>query len=245
MQPTILNKVVSLFLIGGISVLGVSAVAWRHLGPFKPSDQLKMLLGLAGGNTLAVIGGLLAISLTAVLGTACESLTDIIIRPLVKRAAKSERWCARLRQAGSFRYHQFWLDAFREVVSSDPTYKKMPCEGNIHGWAVGILYGSKQAESIAWGESHYSTYVMASNLALLSGFLAFYVVLLVVRGWCTLWSGIAWTLIAFGLFYMFLSLSLDRYLYSYQVAMRQSVVALLQNRGSVKLDKGEMALKSI
>ncbi len=231
MQPTILNKVVSLFLIGGISALGLLALVWRHFGPLVPPTDLTALLQLVGGNALAVIGGLLTISLAAVCGTACESLTDILIRPLVKAAAKSQLWSELLRQAGTFEYHRFWSDEFTRVLSSDPTYRDMHYKENLHGVAVGILYGSKQPESISWGESHYATYVMASNLALLSGGLFIYVLYLIKSDWCTLESGRAWLVIAFVLFYMFLSLSLDRYLYSYQTAMRQAVVALRQSRG--------------
>ena len=95
-----------------------------------------------------------------------------------------------------------------------------------------MLYNSKQGESIAWGESHYSTYVMSSNLTLLSGMLFFYVLGLTVSGWCAVASGIIWILASLVLFYALFALSLDRYLYSYQVAMRQSVVALLQSRAA-------------
>jgi hypothetical protein len=241
MQPTTLNKVVSLFLIGGICVIGIALIAWRHFGPLTPSKELEALLKLTGSNTLAVIGGLLVLSLAAVCGTVCESLTDVVIRPRVIRAAKSKKWCARLGQSGAFKYHRFWRTEFRRVVLADRTYRSFPYKRNIHGLAVGMLYSSKQGESIAWGESHYSTYVMSSNLALLSGMLFFYVLGLTVFGWCTLASGIIWIVASFALFCVLFALSLDRYLYSYQVAMRQSVVAFLQNRGAGNQASGAQA----
>src|SRR3954462_5686217 len=54
----------------------------------------------------------------------------------------------------------FWRSQFRRALLSDRVYRGFPYYKNMHGLAVGILYGSKQGESIAWGESHYSTYVM-------------------------------------------------------------------------------------
>src|SRR4051812_31794201 len=126
MPPTILNKVVSLFLIGGICIIVIALIAWRHLGPLAPSKELEVLLKLAGSNTLAVIGGLLVISLAAVCGTVCESLTDLVIRYPIKRAAKSKKWCALLGQSGAFKYHRFWRTEFRRVVLADRTYRSFP-----------------------------------------------------------------------------------------------------------------------
>jgi len=241
MQPTTLNKVVSLFLIGGICVLGIAVIAWRHFGPLTPSKQLTELLKLAGSNALAVIGGLLVISLAAVCGTICESLTDATIRRLVKRVSRSKKWCFRFGQAGVFKDHRFWRAEFRRALSADRTYRSFPYNRNIHGLAVGILYGSKQGESIAWGESHYSTYIMSSNLTLLSGILFLYVLFITVIGWCTLASGIIWTLVALVSFCALFALSLDRYLYSYLVAMRQSVVAFLQSKAAGNQTSGAQA----
>jgi hypothetical protein len=104
-----------------------------------------------------------------------------------------------------------------------------------------MLYSSKQGESIAWGESHYSTYVMSSNLTLLSGMFFLYVFSITVSGWCTLTSGIIWTLAALASFCALFALSLDRYLYSYLVAMRQSVVALLQSKAAGNQTSGAQA----
>jgi hypothetical protein len=111
----------------------------------------------------------------------------------------------------------------------------------MHGLAVGILYGSKQGESIAWGESHYSTYVMSSNLTFLSGIFLLYVLFITLIGWCTLASGIIWGLVALASFCALFAFSLDRYLYSYLVAMRQSVMALLQNRAAGNQTSGAQA----
>jgi hypothetical protein len=175
MHPTTLNKVVSLFLVGGIVVLGITTFAWRHFGPFKVSTELRSVLEALGDNTLAVVGGLLAISLAAVFGAACESLANLTVRLLIKRVARSQEWSRRLGQLGTFEYHRFWLGQFTRVVLVSETYKYFPKGENDHGIAVGILYASKQAESIAWAESHYSTYVMSSNLTLLAGILLLYV----------------------------------------------------------------------
>lgn len=227
MQLTTLNKVVSLFLTGGLVILGLSAMAWRH---FALRELLTTSLTLPKSleAPLAVIGGLLLISLAAAGGAACESLTDLTVRRLIKRAGDSEKWSSRLWQSKAFGYHEFWQEQFCQAVMRHEGFRKFPIDTNARGFAVGILYGSKQSEAIIWAETHYSTYVMVSNLTLLSASLFLYVTGLLLSGWCTWRSGISWIAISVGLALVFSSLALDRYLYSYQVAFRQSVVMLTE-----------------
>jgi hypothetical protein len=109
-------------------------------------------------------------------------------------------------------------------------FRGFPIASNARGFAVGILYGSKQGEAILWAETHYSTFVMASNLALLSLLSFLYVAILLICNWCTLLSGFSWLAISAGLIFVFSSLALDRYLYAYQVAFRQAMVMLTEER---------------
>jgi len=79
MQPTTLNKVVSLFLVGGLVVIGVATLLLKHLGTIELPEGLKELAEAGGEGFFAVVGGPLLLPVAAVAGAVCEGLTDSTI----------------------------------------------------------------------------------------------------------------------------------------------------------------------
>ena len=86
MQPTTLNKIVSLFLVGGLIVLGLAYLVLSNGWKITLPDALQTLFVGGGAGFYAVLGGLLLLPLAALLGVVCEAFTDILIRNFVS-------WC--------------------------------------------------------------------------------------------------------------------------------------------------------
>ncbi|HBL30230.1 MAG TPA: hypothetical protein DD490_25640 [Acidobacteria bacterium] len=125
--------------------------------------------------------------------------------------------------------HGFWKARFSEVTQETIWLRNLPDFGNDHGLAVAILYCKDREPAITWAESHYATYILVSNFAFLALAAQIYLLVAGFRGWFE-WPGIGWASLAVvTVLYSTLGLALDRYLYTYQVAMRQATVLLLMD----------------
>lgn len=227
MQPTTLNKIVSLFLVGGLIILGLAFVllsnGWKVVLP----GELQSLFVGGGAGFYAVVGGLLLLPLVALLGVVCEALTDILIRSFVSWAFDRRIVVGFFLQGRALDDYNFWLEKFKVVVQSSPALNNFTVAPNFKGTAVGLLYDSRQGEAISWAESHYATYVLATNFALLAVAAEIYIC---VAGSLSPLNGLssAWVTVALaGVFYSCMSLSFDRYLYSYQISLRQAAIILI------------------
>jgi len=227
MQPTTLNKVVSLFLVGGLVVIGLMAILLQHLDTIELPQGLRDLAEAGGEGFFAVIGGLLLLPIAAVAGAVCEGLTDSTIRRLVKWMTKRRVLVKFLCQGKILEAHDFWKARFRDAVKKTESLREFPDHDHDHGLAVGLLYHQSSEQAITWAESHYSTYVLVSNFAFLALVAQLYLLAAGIFGWLQ-WPSIGWASLAVvAVLYSSLGLSLDRYLYSYQVALRQAAVSLL------------------
>ena len=229
MQPTSLNKIVSLFLSGSLLLLGIAYVLLEH-APTKLSAELRKLPATGGDGFFAVVGALLLLPLIALAGAVCESLTDICIRRFIKWIAPGAFWNAILFQRNLKKTHDFWLVPFLTAAKESNFLAGLPVDENPHGVAVGLLYDNRQEEAVIWAESHYSTYILVSSFAFLALTGEFYLVWRLSFN-VLAWSQFLWATLVVGLvFYSCLSLALDRYSYSYQVALRQAVISLLKQK---------------
>jgi hypothetical protein len=227
MQPTTLNKIVSLFLVGGLAMIGAVALFLRHVGTIELPHGLRDLAEAGGEGFLAVISGLLLLPIASVAGAVCEGLTAPTIRRLIRWVAKKEYLVKFLCQGKVLEAHNFWKDQFRKSIREVGALRDFPEFDSDHGLAVGILYHKGQEQAITWTESHYSTYVLASNFAFLALLAQCYLVASGIFGWMH-WQGAGWaSLGVVAVLYSSLSLSLDCYLFSYQFALRQVTVSLL------------------
>jgi len=229
MQPTVINKIVSMFIAGGLVLLGVYYVLLSNGYTIIFPDKLKDSLGSGGQGFLAVVGGLLLLPLAALAGAVCEGLTDIFMRRLVKWIAERPAWIHFLSQGRAQESYKFWLDELKAALHKSDWLKTFSAEKNFHGIAVGLLYDSEREESIDWGASHYSTYILVTNFAFLAVAAQLYIIWQKIEGlgWCVFaWSTVGMLVV----FYSCLSFSLHRYLYSYEIAFRQSVITLLREQ---------------
>ena len=227
MQPTTLNNIVSLFLVGGLAMIGAVALLLRHAGTIELPRGLKDLAEAGGEGFFAVISGLLLLPIASMAGAVCEGMTAPTIRRLIKWIAKRKYLVRLLCQGQVFEAHNFWKDQFRKSLGEIGALHDFPDWDSDHGLAVGILYDKGQEQAITWTESHYSTYVLASNFAFLALLAQCYLIASGIFGWMQ-WQNAGWaSLGVVAVLYSSLGLSLDCYLFSYQFALRQATVSLL------------------
>jgi hypothetical protein len=229
MQPTTLNKVISLFLVGGLVFLVLAFILWDVNGPPRLPNGTADLMKQVGPAFLAVIGGLLVVSLATVLGVACEAFTDLTVRKILKAKAKNSGFAAFFGQGKLLKDHEYWRSVFNSSVSKHERLANSLPGYREHSLAVGLFYTSANNHAIEWVQSHYATYVLATNLAFISLVLEVYILIgvsLDLYSWAT---ALIVTCVLLPLAYSFFSHAMDRYLYSYQFPMRHGAVTLLMN----------------
>lgn len=136
MQLTTLNKVVSLFLVGGLVLLGGLCLGWRQLDTaFAASGRLSEFLVSKGTPLLVVAGALFLLSLAAAIGTACEILTALTVRRLLRKS-RSNRWLAAcFAQAKAFDNLMRWKEFFRSAAKDRSEFAEFVSTDNDQHWA--------------------------------------------------------------------------------------------------------------
>jgi uncharacterized MnhB-related membrane protein len=228
MQLTTLNKIVSLFLIGSLVVIGIVILLCLLVLPGQLLEQVSALKSAVGEGSMTVIAGVLFLALSAAGGALSESVTAVSIRRPIKamaRSANHSRWLGQSRGTADY---LFWRERFTQTVLKADAFTDVCASNHEEGVAVGILYWTRQAEAINWAEMHYSTYVLVSNLAFLSSVALLALPILAATGHCS-WAAAAWGMTAAtASLYAFSSMACDRLAYAYEVAFRQAVVTHLQ-----------------
>jgi hypothetical protein len=229
-QVSTLNKIVSIFLVGGLTLLASVCILWNHFGPFTLSNNLVTLLTACGDGLLAIAGGLLFISLAALAGTVTEALTDATTRKLIERAS-GRKWLAALfMQSEMFEARRFWKERFEIVASQEDLFSGFPLDTHGPALAAGVFYETAQEENLHWLESHYATFLVLTNLGFLTALGGVYVLALSFAGGVSILGVLLSTLSLLLLFWVFGSFALDRYLFTYIFALRQATVATILMR---------------
>ncbi|HEX3532014.1 MAG TPA: hypothetical protein VH988_33565 [Thermoanaerobaculia bacterium] len=241
MQPTTLNKIVSLFLVGGLVIFGIGAILLHQFGVDRLTDAIEPLAGEGGKTLFVVVSGILLLPVAAFAGAVSEGLTAMIIREPIRWIVRKNWALVFLRQTHAAKSYSFWKERFAEVAAASETLSGFPLGVNDRGIAVGLLYDKKLDSAIQWAESHYSMYVLASNFAFLSVIATVYLLL------TGTWPNKAWSILtAAGMLYALLGVSIDRYLYSYEVALRQGTLSLhaqSTSPSSAKTDCGDRPVR--
>jgi len=178
---------------------------------------------------LTVVGSLLIVSLAAVLGLVCEAFTDLTVRRFLKYAAKKDGLVSFFRQRELLEDHNRWQAMFNQALAKNKEVQRalLGAECGEPRSAGGFFYVTAKDSSIAWLDSHYATYYLASNLAFLAAIFQCYILVAAALQTYS-WHAIAVsTAILVAFFYAFCSLGIDRYLYSYMFIFRHSGLTLL------------------
>jgi hypothetical protein len=231
-QPTNLNKAVSLFLIGGVVLLIIGFVSLPTLDLGKLAELLKILGDKGGSNLLAVVGGLLVLSASVVGGALSEAVADLTLRALLRRFSENRALAGLLLQKSVLKSYRSWKKYFHEVVAADQRFAHVRAKVRERGLASGIMYASGNAEIINSTQSDYSTFLMVSNLACLSLILEIYVPCAACNHLYSWHTALCCTPLLIAFAYALTSMALHRYLYSYHVSFRHASMAILWDQAA-------------
>jgi hypothetical protein len=217
-----LNKVIALLIVGSIALLWIGILFWTPLSEFalKYKD-----LGNAGG---AVVAGLLFLAGSALVGSVIEALTDLTVRPLIKKARRQRSWARFFGQAVLHDDLAFWELFFREKAERNELFQHVvatqePALGRL---AWGILHKNSSKEHADWAATHHAMYYLAANLSVLLTLVAFSAFPMVAARGLGLLAFFLVAAVFVPCIYLLWSLAIDRYLYTYLVTFRFGVLYL-------------------
>lgn len=167
MPITTLNKVINLFLVGGVAVFFIGLLHWQQ---FK---SLAMGGAPSGDSEFWVVAALLFFPVTALLGAVIEGISGFTVQALLKKSRTSSRVAKVFLQHRAKDCLSVWRERLLIVAKDDQKYKWL-LESDpqreepwfIHSAAAGIFLQSAGPGHLEWLVQHYSTYVLASNMGL-------------------------------------------------------------------------------
>lgn len=233
MQIGSLNRIIATLVVGGV-LLGWGAWRWsnrlfEYASAHKAiSDSLSLFFFVMLFVVAAIIIGLLV-----------DAITDVLVREFVfKKWIHKRRLYWLFVQSEMFMWFEVFEHSFGKAAKERQSYFKYAMIDDsvrsryARGWssfnesefnrrmAAGLLLCNASKEQIDWLNSHHSTYLLSSNLVTV-----FVVMLAFEISESSFNLSTLWTLvIASIVIYSLVSLSLDRYLYSYILAFRFSLL---------------------
>jgi hypothetical protein len=226
MPITTLNRVIAIFIVGAVPV------AWLYLrwGGLIPNF----------GSVDTVFSAILAIPLTAFFGLVVDGAADPV-RYLIKRAVNWDRLClwswlhedelAKLRKWNGEIQALSNAGVIKIRVADKPGEAD---EFSAMNFAAGYFLANASKEQIAWLNSHYSTYSLATSFALL-GFVISALDTWLFVDWNTgALEFVAATVAAI----LLIGTAFDGYVYSYQLAARFTVIHLHQPQAAATSSAG-------
>lgn len=219
MQLNTLNRVISLFLIGGFVVF-LSAILLREdiagkVQKFASQHSFGPGWAPTAGVFLAV--GLL--SATALAGAAVDAIGNLTVRRLIRKVLAKRRYLARLFLCtGEFDEQNRWRNAFKAALEGCEKHKSIAERDNmLNPLSAGLFLRTAGKEHAEWLTQHHSMYHLSAD---------FVVVLLItaIFSWLRDLPNLTFGSIAAA--YLLTTFALDNYLYTYQLSFRNAYLEL-------------------
>jgi len=215
MQLNTLNRVISLFLIGGFVVVLAAASLREEIGKFLVQHPFGPGWGPTAGVFLAV--GLL--SVTALAGAVVDALSNLTVRRFIRKVLAKNRFTAWIFLcAGEFEEQDRWREAFKSVLRDNSKYKVLGEEKRmINPLSAGIFFRTAEKEHAEWLIQHHSMYHLSADFVII-------LIAIVVFAWLRELHGVAYCCV--GGAYLLTSFALDNYLYTYQLSFRNAYLVI-------------------
>lgn len=214
MQVNTLNRVISLFLKGGLLVV-ICAIYFFD----GPHDHLRLKnfvqAGGAGSGVFLAVG---LLSVTALAGTIVDAVGNLTIRRFVVWAGARRAWARLLFCRDEFDEQERWRCAFIATPEIIERYGRLIDKKEMQKpLSAGLFFQTAQKEHAEWLIQYYSMYNLSADFV---G---------VLLGWAILafWRGeLLGAFACFGLAYLLLTFALDNYFYTYQLSFRNACLAV-------------------
>lgn len=215
MQLNTLNRVISLFLIGGFVVV-LTAVSFRkEIGEFLVQHPFGPVWGPMAGVFLAV--GLL--SVTALAGAIVDALGNLTVRRFIRKVLARNRFTAGMFLcAGEFKEQGRWKETFEAALQDNPKHKSLAAkEEMIKPLSAGMFFRTAEKEHAEWLIQHHSMYNLSADFVVI-------LIAVAIFAWFRELPGVAYGCL--GGAYLLTTFALDNYLYTYQLSFRNAYLAI-------------------
>lgn len=219
MQLNTLNRVISLFLIGGFVVFLIAVLFREGIAARVQifASQHSFGLGWAPAAGVFLAAGLL--SATALAGAVVDAIGNLTVRRLIRKVLGRRRFLARLFLCtGEFDEQDRWRKAFRDALKGCEKHKPIADkEDLLNPLSAGLFLRTAGKEHAEWLTQHHSMYHLSAD---------FVVVLLItaIFSWSRDLPQLAFGSVAAA--YLLTTFALDNYLYTYQLSFRNAYLEL-------------------
>src|SRR5918911_109418 len=227
MQITDLNKIINLFLVGSLA-LTIVALLWM--------DKIQMYFKakqLAGGEgqfptaLIVLVSTLLVLTLAMLIGCVIDGLTEIFFRKHFKWLTGKKIFRSLFLVRKQYEATESCRTKFTSLLSQSSNYR---CINNVEEecdiYAAALFFHTAKPGHVSWLVQHHAVHILATDYIVLIliftivfpvlHFLGLDVSVLPIYWWCL------FILSIYPLFY----LSIDRRLYTYEIAYRNAVLVL-------------------
>lgn len=211
MQLNTLNRVISLFLIGGFVVVMAVVASEAHIEPL-----LKRYATMSAPAATFMAVALL--SLTALAGTIVDAFGNLTVRSWIQKTLAKNREVARLFWCVS-EYDEYacWREVLRGALVNNRNHARLSGDDMIKAASAALFFRTSGKEHTEWLIQHYSMHHLSANFA---------IILIACAGWTFFVGAYAISGASILCAYLLTTFALDNYLYAYQVTFRNAYLAL-------------------
>jgi hypothetical protein len=222
MQVTTLNKIINLFLIGTFVVFlaCVEAALWN---PDINIDKLQALVASLGSPIFVFIATLFSLSTIILLGIIVDALTNMSIRPLIKKLSESDWFMYYLQSQKYLAQYQYLKSKSEESFKAANKYECLLDAPHGRPFPVALFFHTANKENIEWVIQHYSVYLLASSYLFMLCLGVIIIPLISMAGWVI--NGII-ILVSLLSIYVLSYEACRKYIYAYEVIYRHNTIVL-------------------
>jgi hypothetical protein len=228
MQITDLNKVINLFLVGSLA-LTIAALLWRD----EIYSEAKRLVGTEGqfpASLGILLTTLLVLAIVMFVGCVIDGLAQVFIRRHFERLVERKFFLKLFFYRRQYEDTKSCRAKFKSLLKQSSKYQYISEEEDIVS-AAALFFHTAKPQNITWLIQHQAVHVLATDyIALILIFTIAFIVFGVLH---ILGLGVKalpayWLAIFIFPLYPLSYLSIDRWLYTYEVAYRNNIIVLCE-----------------
>lgn len=226
MQPTTLNKIVALFLVGSLSLLFCFLINWDILCPVLYQEDSSSDPPLS--PAIAVLAAFFLLPASALLGATVDGLAALTIRRLIRLSRKKRGVAFLFGKSGDYDLLIAWHDKYKEALEASRAYSTFLEQDPdlVYSVGPGQLFRTAKADHLEWVTRHYATFLLSYNFAFVVGLATIIAPFKLLDNPFTLNQLVVLILFGVVMFYGLCSLAVDRYLYAFHASFRNGWMAI-------------------
>ncbi len=231
MQISDLNKIINLFLVGS---LAITIFAFQWIDEIQAYYKTKQLAGIEGqfpASLVILITTLLVLAVTMFIGCVIDGLTEVFFRQHLKRLTGRNLLLKLFSGKKQYEATELCRAKFNALLSSNSKYGCINHQDEREDeiFAAALFFHTAKPEHTSWLIQHHAVHVLATDyIVLILIFTVIFPALHFLGLGVKVLSIHWWSLFILSL-YPLCYLSIDRRLYTYEVAYRNAILVLCED----------------